>query len=302
MSDWTILEWIGAVAGIAAVIGTGFAGGALLRQMRGATIETYASPQNSEVAQVVKSPHSTVLTHSPSSLVVQGDLNVTSGYAVDEHERIVKQRVAETRVDLERGHEAEADALRAQIEALTEPEWDRDILNAVNDALNAKQYDRAQELMAEMEESHLAAEAIPAAKKQVQIRQFRAAIARVNGDARTASAHLEVAAGIIASEDPESVPEFRNAAAMHLQDYAARAGGNGIVEAMRLYRINLGQLNRETHPEAWGETQFNLGNALLLHGTRAEDGLHLLAEAIAAFQAALQVCTRTAHPGDWAET
>ena len=66
MSDWTILEWIGAAAGIAAVIGTGFAGWSLLRQMRGETIQTYTSRQNSGVAQVVKSPHSTVLTHSPS--------------------------------------------------------------------------------------------------------------------------------------------------------------------------------------------------------------------------------------------
>ena len=62
--------------------------------------------------------------------------------------------------------------------------------------------------MAKMEESHLAAAALPAAKKQVRIRQFRAAIARVNGDARTASAHLEVAAGIIASSTPSACLNF----------------------------------------------------------------------------------------------
>ena len=32
--------------------------------------------------------------NSPSFLVVQGDLNAPFGYAIDEHERIVAERVA----------------------------------------------------------------------------------------------------------------------------------------------------------------------------------------------------------------
>ena len=302
MNDWSTLEWIAAIAGVATVVGTMFAGYALFRRPKSGTTKASASGENSGLAQAISSPNSTALMQSPSSLVVQGDLNVSSGYAVDEHERIVKERVAEARADLERAHQAEVDALRSQIDALTEPDWDRDAVKAVDEALTAKQFDHAEKLMAEMEESHLAAASIPAAEKHVRIRQFRAAIALVNGDAKTASKHVEVAVGIIALLDPVDALGFRNDAAMHMQDYGERVGGDGIVEAIRLYRINLEQLNRETHPEAWAETQHNLGNALLLHATRAEGGRELLAEAIEAFRAALQVCTRTAHPGNWAET
>ena len=302
MSDWSTLQWIGGIAGIATVVSTIFAGYALFRRPKTDTTQAPASEKDSRSAQVEKSPNSTIIMDSPSAVVVRGDLNVTSGYAVEEHKRIVGDRVAEVRADMERAHQAEVDALRAQIAALKEPEWDKDTIEAVQAALNAKQFDRAEELMAGMEESHLAAASIPATQKQVRIRQFRAAIALVNGDARTAGEHLEMAAGIIAPLDPEGAPEFRNDVAMHLQDYGERVGGGGIVEAIRLYRINLEQLNRETHPEAWAETQHNLGNALLLQGMRAEGGLQMLAEAVEAFQAALQVCPRATHPGNWAET
>ena len=302
MSDWGMLEWIGAIAGGASVIGTIFGGYALFRRPKTEATKASASGKNSRLAQVTNSPNSMIVMDSPSALVIQRDLIVNPGYAVHEHERIMKERVAEVRANMERAHQAEVDALRAQIAALKEPEWDKDTIEAVQAALNTNQFDRAEELMARMEESHLAAASIPATQKQVRIRQLRAAIALVNGDARTASEHLEVAAGIIAPLDPEGAPGFRNAAAMHLQDYGERVGGGAIVEAIRLYRINLEQLNRETHPEEWAETQHNLGNALLLQGMRAEGALQLLAEAIEAFRAALQVCTREACPGDWAET
>ena len=302
MSDWGMLEWIGAIAGGASVIGTIFGGYALFRRPQTEATKASASGKNSRSAQVTNSPNSMIGMDSPSALVIQRDLIVNPGYAVHEHERIMQERVAEARADLERAHQAEVDALQAQIAALTEPEWDEHTVEAAQEAVKANQFDRAEELMAEMEESHLVAASIPAAQKQVRIRQLRAAIALVKGDAKTASSHLEAAAGIIAPLDPESVPEFRNEAAMRLQEYGTRFGGDGIVEAIRLYRINLGKLNRETHPEAWAETQHNLGNTLLFHGVRAENGLLFLAEATQAFQAALQVCTRAAHPGNWAET
>ena len=158
-----------------------------------------------------------------------------------------------------------------RIDALRGPEWDREILNAVHNALNAKRYDQAGELMAGLEEIHLADASIPAAARLVRIRQLRAAIALVGGDAKSASEHIEAAAGVIAPLDAVDALEFRNRAAMHFQDYGKRIGGDGIVEAIQMYRRNLEQLNRETLPEAWAETQHNLGNALLLHGMHAGD-------------------------------
>ena len=85
------------------------------------------------------------------AFVVQRDLNVNSGYAVHDHERIVKESVAEARADLERAHQAEVDALRTRIAALTEPEWDKHTVEAVQEALKAKDFDRAEALMEGME-------------------------------------------------------------------------------------------------------------------------------------------------------
>ena len=303
MNDWNMLDWLVAFGVIASLVCAIFAGWSLFRRARKSeTIQSFASGKNSRLTQVQASPNSTIVMDSPSTVVVRGNLNITPGYDINEHERIVNERVAQVRADIERAHQAEIDGLQAQLSALTEPEWDQNMIKAVQGALTEKRFDRAEELMAEIEETHLVATSIPAAEKQVCIRQMRAAIALVNGDARKASEHLEKAAALISTFDPVEAAEFRNDGAMHMQDYGERVGGDGIVEAIELYRINAGQLNCETHPEAWAETQHNLGNALLLHGMRSKDGLQLLVEAIEAFRNALHVCTHEAHPGNWAKT
>ena len=295
MNGWSTLEWIAAISGIAAIIGTGFAAWSFFRQSKNDMTKASSSGDNSPVAKVANSPNSTVVMNSPSAVVVRGDVHVTSSFAADEHERIT-----EVRADMERAHQAEVAALRGQIDALTHPEWNRDVLNAVDDALNANQYDRAEKLMAEMEQDHLAAASISSATKQVRIRQWRAVIALLNDDAKTARKHIEVAVGILTPFGLLNALEFRNDAAKNFQDFGQRVGGDGIVEAIKLYRLNLAQLNRDTDP--WEETQFNLGNALLMHGMRTEEGLQLFTEAICAFRAALQVCTRATDPNNWAET
>ena len=203
---------------------------------------------------------------------------------------------------MERAHEAEVDALQVRIAALTEPDWDRNTINAIQAAVTVGQFDRAEELMAELQESHLEVASIPAAEKQVRIRQMRAANALVHGDARRASEHVEAAAAVLAAFDPVNAAQFRNDAAVHMQEYAQRVGGGGIVEAIHLYRINLALLDRETYPEPWAETQLNLGNALLLHAVRASEWRRLLAEAVEAFRAALQVFTRMESPDEWTQT
>ena len=83
---------------------------------------------------------------------------------------------------MERAHRAQVDALRAEIVSLKESEWDKHTVDAVQAALEAKQFDRAEALMARMEQEHLAAASIPAGQKQVRIRQLCAAIALVHGD------------------------------------------------------------------------------------------------------------------------
>ena len=302
MNDWSTLEWLGAIAGIATVLGTIIAAYAFLRRNGSEPKGASASGDTARVAQVTNSPDTTIIADSPSAVVVRGDLHMAPGYAVDEHERIVNQRVAQARTDMERAHRAEVEALRAQIAALTEPEWDKDTIEAVQEAVATDAFDRAEALMATLQDTHLQATSIPAAEKQIRIRQMRSVIALVGGNAHKASEHVEAAAAILAAFDPIDAAEFRNSAAVHMQDYAQRTGGDGMLEAIRLYRINLPLLNPETHPEAWSETQHNLGNALLLLGVRSDNWLRLLAEAIDAFRAALRVCTRTESPSNWAQT
>ena len=107
---------------------------------------------------------------------------------------------------------------------------------------------------------------------------------------------------MLAAFDPINAAEFRNDAATHIQDYGERVGGGGIAEAIRLYRTNLDLLNRETYPGPWGETQHNLGNALLLHAVRSDERLALLAQAVEAFREALQVSSHTEFPDEWTQT
>ena len=300
MSNWSTLEWIAALAGLASIVGTIFAGYALFRRTRNSTVQATAAEKSSTVTQTA-SDNSPVVMNSPGAVVVTGNLNLRPGYDIQEHERILDKRVAQVRSDMERAHEAEVEALRSRIDALTAPEWDRNVLNAVDNALTAKRYDVAADLMEGMEESHLAGTSIPATAKLVRIRQLRAAIALVSGDAKTASEHIEAAVGVLAPIDPLDALEFRNNAATHFQDYGERVGGDGIVEAVRMYRRNLEQLDRETHRDEWAETQHNLGNALLIHGRRAGE-LQKLQAAIQAFRAALQVCTPESDPNNWAQT
>ena len=57
------------------------------------------------------------------------------------------------------------------------------------------------------------------------------------------------------------------------------------------------------YPADWAKTQNNLGNALRNLAERTEDakGVDLLGEAVAAYQSALEVWTRGAHPEMWAK-
>ena len=265
MPDWTALEWLGAAAATATIVGAAFTGYSLFRRTKGPNSQVQASSNASPGATVVAgSPHSTVVSNSPGATVVQGKVtNSTLGYSIEAHERIVHERVNQTREDLERAHRAEVDALLQKIDALTEPEFDLDAARAVHAALSARDYKRAQTLLAAMEETQTHSKVHPALRTQVRIRTLRAETSLLNGDAGAAVEHFEAAAKLLESFDPGQGPHLRNDAARRLSSYAEQFGGDGIARAINLYRTNLRYWTWEDNPEEWAGTQHNLANAFL---------------------------------------
>ena len=306
MPDWTALEWLGVGAAMATIVGAAFTGYSLFRRTKGPNSQAQASSNASPGATVVAgSPHSTVVSNSPGATIVQGNVtNSTSGYSIEAHERIVHERVNQTRQDLERAHRAEVDALLQKIDALTEPEFDLDAARAVHAALSARDYKRTQTLLAAMEETQIQGKIHPALATQVRIRTLRAETSLLNNDTGAAVEHFEAAAKLLESFDPGQGPHLRNHAGRRLSSYAEKFGGDGVARAITLYRTNLKYWTREGNPEEWAGTQNNLANAFLRISMIDTDerAFRHLAEADSAFQAALQVRTRETLPADWATT
>ena len=227
MPDWSALEWLGAGAATASIVGVVFTGYSLFRRTKGLNAQAQASSEASPGATVVAgSPHSTVVSNSPGATIVQGNVtDSTLGYSIEAHERIVHERVNETREDLERAHRAEVDALLQKIDALTEPEFDLDAARAVHAALSARDYKRAQTLLAAMEETQTHSKIHPALHTQVRIRTLRAETSLLNADAGAAVEHFEAAAKLLESFDPGQGPHLRNYAAQRLSSYAEQFGG-----------------------------------------------------------------------------
>ena len=307
MIDWSVQEWLTAVAAVATIVGILLTIYSLFRRTTKPDSQTRASTKASPNATVVAgSPHATVLTNSPGATIVHGDaINSVLGYSIEDHERIVNERVAQTREDLERAHQSEVNALQRKIDALsTETDVGVDAVRAVHAALSAEDYKRAQTLLAALEEAQIQGMARPALGTQVKIRTLRAEAALLSGDTTTAVEHFDEAASLHESLEPGQGSHIRNYAAQLLAKYSERFGGDGVEKAATLYRVNLEHWTRHNNPEEWAGTQNNLANAHIRLSTRetGNRALRHLSQAANAFRAALRVRTRDTHPADWAAT
>ena len=104
MTEWTTLEWLGAAAAAVTIIIGAATAYRQLRRRRTKQITTEGCVTESPESTIVgNSPGATVITHSPGAIVSQGSVTVTSpGYSLADLERIVGERVTQTREDLER--------------------------------------------------------------------------------------------------------------------------------------------------------------------------------------------------------
>ena len=135
-------------------------------------------------------------------------------------------------------------------------------------------------------------------RRQAGLRAARADALLLKGDADGAAAQFEAAAGLLLPFAPEEAASVRHTGAGRLYDDGLRVGGTGLVHAIELCRRNEAIWTRATHPEDWVKTQICLGLTLTDQAGRTEGaaGAALLADAVAAYRAALEVFTRAAHP------
>lgn len=132
--------------------------------------------------------------------------------------------------------------------------------------------------------------------------EVTAEIDLIEGRAEQAHALLSAAADSFAALDPLETARRRRAAGMRLGDHALRYGGAGLPLAARILRRLLDDLPKAADPLLWAAAQNGLAIVLDWQGKRTGGaaGADMLAQAVTAYRAVLEVFTRDDHPMDWA--
>ncbi|MGH8582529.1 MAG: hypothetical protein ACREWG_06990 [Gammaproteobacteria bacterium] len=178
-------------------------------------------------------------------------------------------------------------------------------------AFGAGDYDGAAALLATLQarqvQSLTAIQAqLDERKREVAITSFeRGQIALAQLDYLKAAEHFESAVRLLPSEDRERRAFFQGqqAYALYRHGIERQDHGQALPRAIEIYR-NLLAVYTRALPQQWAATQNNLGATLSDQGTRTsgEAGATLLAEAVRAYRAALEVYTREQLPQQWAAT
>jgi len=168
---------------------------------------------------------------------------------------------------------------------------------AAQDAAERLDFDEVEELLSRVDtvETEVAAET----------KEARAKNALMRGRAEDAYRLLSAAADSFASVDPLEPARRRiGRYSEMLYSHGVRFGGAGLVRGADLLRPVLTEDLHDADPQLWAGGQNNLALALQNQGTRTggAEGTRLLAEAVAAFRAALRVWTEAEHPVHWAMT
>ena len=126
----------------------------------------------------------------------------------------------------------------------------------------------------------------------------------IEGKAQDAFTQFSAAADSFAGIDPLEPVRRRVAYADRLYQHGLRYGGAGLTLAARMSAEGLTRTDRAGNPRLWARLQNTLGNALWGQGNRTggAEGAALLAQAVVAYRAALEVRTQAGHPVDWAST
>jgi tetratricopeptide (TPR) repeat protein len=181
--------------------------------------------------------------------------------------------------------------------------------------IDVGQFENARQLLRSARQAQLAA-ALEASRLREQAQmaedaQMLGAASSTGAEADVAltERHYEEAAtlfGQAAEYVPSGHPDEHGKYLEHRADALYRQGdergdNTALQQSISTHRQALQDYEHERAPQAWAQTQNNLGNALEAFGERAGQPV-FLAEALAAFHAALEVRTRKRDPLGWAQS
>ena len=194
--------------------------------------------------------------------------------------------------------------LRPLIDALARAEADLDFpaAEALHAQITAIRSEIAAEALARLSAAReTAEETVGEAAKALE---DRARNALNMHDAQAAFAHFTAAAESFRALDPLEPARRWLGYAEPLWQHGLRYGGVGLALAERMIRAALTDLAIDGEPDLWARAQNNLAATMQDQSRRTEGatGTDLMAQAVAAYDAALQVYTRQDHPVDWATT
>ncbi|MEP5732446.1 MAG: hypothetical protein ABJL67_24110 [Sulfitobacter sp.] len=176
---------------------------------------------------------------------------------------------------------------------------------AALDAARTQNYAEANQLLEDAREIHTQEILRPAVETNARLLETQADIALLSNKVDQAFTRLSTAADSFASLDPRE-PARRKILKYSdlLRNHGLRYGGAGLSAAAKLLGPTLDDALKALDPWLWAAGQNNLAAALRNQAIRTDGpkGAHLLAQAVTAYRAALEVYTREDHPVDWAMT
>ena len=151
--------------------------------------------------------------------------------------------------------------MRERLEKMAETEGRvSELINAANEALEAGDFETADDLMKEAESVQLQSGTIVVLKKQAQLRIERGNAALLKGDIAAAAGHFERSSRYFSGVDVGLEADNRYECAMLLRYYGYRYRSSEALYAARsALQQNLDIWNRDIHAEKWCETKNALG-------------------------------------------
>jgi len=178
------------------------------------------------------------------------------------------------------------------------------LIGSAKAALQTGQFDEADERLRDAEDIALVEKTLGPVRQQAGLRAERGTARLLAGDTDRAAALFVQSAEMLAPFAQDEAWALLHDRASELYARGLRFGGNGLANAIALWRSALLLAPKTEQPIPWAATQNNLGVALSNQGSRSGGaaGVALLGQAVTTFRDALSVYTQAEHPVDWAIT